>query len=42
MEGLIHKVVEVWALGSLKPAIEVRITWSIHAIFGDFVLSHQV
>jgi hypothetical protein len=39
-ESLIGEAVEVQVLGSLKPTIEVCITWSIHTRFSNPVLSH--
>jgi hypothetical protein len=42
VEGLICEAVEVQVSGSLKPAVEVRVTQSIRARFGNPVLSHQV
>jgi hypothetical protein len=42
VEGLICEAVEVQVSGSLKPAVEVCVIWSIHARLGNPVLSHQV
>jgi hypothetical protein len=39
VECLIRKLVEVYASGSLKPAIEIHITWSVHVRFSGSVLS---
>jgi hypothetical protein len=40
VESLICEAVEVQALGSLKPTVEVHILWSIHARCGNPVLSY--
>jgi hypothetical protein len=39
MEGLIREAVKVEVSGSLKPTVEVCVTRSIHARFGNPVLS---